>query len=90
MPLSSMTLVMPWGPPDKRFLSHLKFLAFITPAESLLPSKIIGTGSRDWDLNIFGGHYLAHTEGIIKGAEAKCSGNRGGCADSAWKVSGEK
>lgn len=69
------------GPPDKQFLSHLKILVLIT-AESLLPSKITCTGSTDWDTDIFGGYYSTNTEDMKKGANAKCSGNRGGRADS--------
>lgn len=69
--------MMTLGPPDKRVLSHRKIFALITSAGSLLPAKVTGTGSGDWDMDSFGGHYLTHTEGMIKGAKAKCSGIRG-------------
>lgn len=66
-----MTLVMTLGPPDKRFLSHLKIFALITPAESLLLPKVTCIGSGDWDTVVFGGHYSTDTEGMIMEAITK-------------------
>ena len=31
---------------------------------TLSPNEVIVTGSRDWDLDIFGGHYPAHVPGL--------------------------